>query len=173
MKIYVGAGHSDTDPGAVAKGYTEADIAERFRNKVVAGLKLRGLEVVSDGEGTTNLPLKDAIRLAKTCTGPRVEIHLNAAANPKAAGVECLSKEKHKPLAQRLCKAVNKITGFPIRRDGGWLIDTGGNRPRLGFCEADGLILELCFISNPEELAKLLGEMDRLAAEIVNVLAKA
>jgi N-acetylmuramoyl-L-alanine amidase len=87
--MFISAGHSNSDPGAVANGKTEADIAVEFRNIVSFYLQQFQVPHVLDGNGTVNLPLTSA---AKTARGHKiaVEFHCNASDNPKATGVEVL-----------------------------------------------------------------------------------
>src|SRR5690554_6315344 len=62
--IFIAAGHSDADPGAVGNGFTEADIVLEFRDLVAIELRRLGMHFVKDGSPGENLPLRDAIRLA-------------------------------------------------------------------------------------------------------------
>lgn len=153
MKIVtVTAGHSNTDPGAVAHGRTEADIACEARNIIVSYLKTFGLVTRSDGTGTTNMPLGTAITLAK---GADVAVELHCNAGPASArGVEVLSKESDKALAQAIAQAIHGVTGIPLRGIKGWKPEDSGQHTRLGFIsKGNGLIIELFFISNTAELA--------------------
>ena len=145
------AGHSNTDPGAVAKGRTEAAIVADLRNIVALKLRERGHIVTTDGAGTVNQPLPTAISLIRpglVC----VELHCNAAANSTAAGVETISMPRHKALSQRLSQAIAKVLETRVRGDKGWIDQSQSARGKLGFVSAGGLIVELFFISNPAEL---------------------
>lgn len=154
MKIVtVTAGHSETDPGAVNGKRTEAEIVQEMRNMVVSYLKTFGIVTRSDGVGTTNLPLRVAIQLAKGAD-LAVEFHCNASTNREACGVEVLSADAHKAIAQKIAGAVNKVLGIPLRGDKGWKSEGSGQHSRLGFIsQGGGLIVELFFISNNAELA--------------------
>ena len=78
----VTAGHSNTDPGAVANGHKESDIACDMRNMIASKLRALGHKVFTDGEGKENQPLSKAIKLVGN--GLAIEIHCNAASNPAA-----------------------------------------------------------------------------------------
>lgn len=153
MKIVtVTAGHSNTDPGAVNGKRTEAEIVAEMRNMVVSYLKTFGIVTRSDGTGTTNLPLNTAIQLAKGAS-LAVEFHCNAGP-ASARGVEVLSADKDKAIAQKIAGAINKVLGIPLRGDKGWKSEGSGQHSRLGFIsKGGGLIVELFFISNNAELA--------------------
>lgn len=152
--VLISAGHSNKDPGAVNGKRKEADIVLDMRNMVSVYLRQAGVSFKEDGKYGENLPLNQAISLAKT-VDIAVEFHTNAAASKQATGVEALSNLRHKGLSQRLCNAVHKAMGIPLRGDKGWKPEYSGQHSRLGFISTgDGIILELFFISNDAELAK-------------------
>jgi N-acetylmuramoyl-L-alanine amidase len=174
--ILVSAGHSTVEPkdsGAVGNGFVEADEALKLRDKVVELLEGRNLTVITDGEDGESQPLKKAIELANTAD-VAVEIHFNAAASSQATGIEVLSKAAIKPLAQDLADAVHQATNLNLRGgDGGWKSDTSGQHRRLGFCNAGGAIIEVCFISNPNDMNAYVANFARIATNLANVLATA
>lgn len=153
--IVITAGHSSKDPGAVGGGMTEADICTDFRNLVAHYLKAAGVAFVADGKDGENLPLSQAIGLVKKagkgCVA--VEFHCNASANPAATGVESLSSDANKRLGSALCQAIADTIGI---KDRGAKGESAGQHSRLGFVQAGGVILELFFISNPQDLRRYL-----------------
>ena len=154
MYITITAGHSNTDPGAVNGSDREADIAQDMRNIVASILRTdHGLEVKTDGEGKGNLPLREAVKLIK---GSRlaVEFHTNAALNKTATGIEALSTPKNKAACQRLCRAVEQVTGWKLRGEDGYKPDNAGQHSRLAYAQAGGIIFEPFFISNDADLAQ-------------------
>lgn len=149
--VTVTAGHSNTDPGAVHKDRTEADVVAECRNIVLHYLLAEDVVTRSDGTGKVNLPLKTAIQLVK---GANVAVEFHCNAGPASArGVEALAQPKDKKLAQDLCAAVNGVLGIPVRGDKGYKPEDSGQHSRLGYVSAGGVILELFFISNAAELA--------------------
>lgn len=150
--VTVTAGHSNSDPGAVNGKRREADIAADARNIIVHYLKAAGIPVRTDGEGQGNLPLNTAIRLIKG-SALAIEVHCNASTNKTAGGVEALAQVKDKKISQAICGAVAGVMGNKVRgADGGWKAENSGQHSRLGFVSGGGIILELFFISNDEEL---------------------
>ena len=148
--ITITAGHSNSDPGAVNGSDRESEIAQDMRNIVAYYLRSRGISFKSDGEGKGNLPLSEAVRLIKS-SSIAVEFHCNA--GPKTAkGVEALSQPKDKVISQKLCAAVSSVMGNPLRGDKGWKPENSGQHSRLAYVSSGGIILELFFISNDEEL---------------------
>lgn len=149
--ITLTAGHSNTDPGAVNGATKEADIAVEFRNGVAKYLQNKGYTVRTDGTGTTNNSLNEAIKLIKG-SDIAIEFHLNASSSSEAKGVEALSLDKDKTRCQALCKAVSNVLGNPLRGDNGWKPQDSGQHTRLGYCLNGGIILESFFVSNNKEL---------------------
>ena len=120
MHYIITAGHSNTDPGAVGNGYREADIALVMRELVAMKLRQRGHTVTTDGGGKTNLPLSEAVKLAKQ-GDIAVEIHCNASHSPTARGVETIALPKDRALAQRISQSIAAVTGQRLRGDAGWI----------------------------------------------------
>ncbi len=177
MKIVlVSAGHSTISPvdsGAVGNGHKESVLALALRDAVAANLReYGGVKVIEDGADGISEPLRKAIALAATAD-VAVEIHFNASANPTATGIETLAKAKHKKLAQKLCGAIEMATGLKLRGgEGGWRLDSSGQHHRLGFCEAGGLVIEICFISNAKDVAAYLANFQKVAENLARVLAQ-
>ncbi|MFK4001692.1 N-acetylmuramoyl-L-alanine amidase [Psychrobacter namhaensis] len=171
-KVTITAGHSNTDPGAVNSNVTEAEITTDMRNIVAYCLKDLGVEAVTDGNGSDNDTLRNAIKLIKQ-GDVAIEFHCNAFHDPRAAGVEALAQPKDKVLCRKLCEAVSDVMGIPTRGDdGGFKSEGSGQHSRLGYVRNGGIILELFFISNPTELATYQAKKWPLAREIADVIAE-
>lgn len=150
--VTITAGHSNSDPGAVNGSDRESEIAQDMRNIVAHYLKSKGVAIRTDGEGRGNLPLSQAVKLIKG-SNIAVEFHCNAAATKSAKGVEALSQTKDKVISQKLCAAVSSVMGNPLRGDKGWKPENSGQHSRLAYVSNGGIILELFFISNDDELS--------------------
>lgn len=149
--ITITAGHSNSDPGAVNGSDRESEIAQDMRNIVAYYLKSKGIAIRTDGEGKGNLPLSEAVKLIK---GSKIAVEFHCNAGPKTAkGVEALSQPKDKLISQKLCTAVSSVMGNPLRGDKGWKAENSGQHSRLAYVSSGGIILELFFISNDEELS--------------------
>ena len=171
MKLLVSAGHGAKDPGAVHNGYTERDLMTQLRDKVVENLRRMGHEVLTDGDVGENLPLKEALKQVKGCD-LAVEFHTNAAANPTAKGVEVFSLPKLKSKSQKLASTISTILLTPRRGEQGWKPQEQSARGKLAFVGAGGMIVEVFFISNPEELADYLISEDILAQKLAFALVE-
>ena len=153
--ITITAGHSNADSGAVATdGTKEATLATQFRNAVVHYLQQdKNIHVRTDGHGTNNAPLSEAIKLIKG-SDLAIEWHMNASTNATANGVETISLPKDKAISQKLSASIAKVFDSKLRGDKGWIDQSQSARGKLGFVSNGGLIVELEFISNPEKLKK-------------------
>ena len=163
------AGHSNTDPGAVNGKTKEADLVVNFRNAVTHYLREAGLQVKTDGTGTKNDPLSAAVKLIQG-SSVAVEFHMNAAASKQANGIETIALPKDKKLAQDLSKAVADALGSRLRGDNGWIDQSKSARGRLAYVNAGGLIVELGFISNEDELARFNARYWLAAKAVAKVL---
>lgn len=172
MRVFVvSAGHSDVDPGAVANGVKEADIAEDLRNIVASKLREAGHTVITDGDGEVNQPLSEAVKLINRGE-LAIEIHCNAASAPTATGVESISLPKLKGLSQRLSKAIAAVTKDKVRGDGGWIDQSKSARGRLAFVNAGGIIIELFFLTNQHALEQYNATKWLVASAIADELVK-
>lgn len=177
--IYVFAGHvadkkdPDHDPGAVANGFVEADLALVLRNKVSGILKAAGASVTIDSDGDS---LKAV--LAKTASSEKdviFDIHWNAGPST-ATGTEVFIPDRHteweKKFAKKVVDAIGSIMGIKIR---GVKTEGQSARGRLGVMRPEGInmLVEICFLTNKSDMEKYLSNIDLVAKAIANVLLEA
>ena len=167
--VTVTAGHSNKDPGAVNGKFKEAELVSQFRNAVAYYLREAGIQYKTDGVSILNQDLNAAIKLIKG-SSVAVEFHMNAAASKQANGVETIALPKDKKLAQDLSKAVADAFGSRLRGDNGWIDQSQSARGKLGFISNGGLIVELGFISNEEELFQFNARYWSAAKAVAKVL---
>ena len=167
--VTVTAGHSNKDPGAVNGKYKEAELVSQFRNAVAYYLREAGIQYKADGVGILNQDLNAAIKLIKG-SSVAVEFHMNAATSKQANGIETIALPKDKKLAQDLSKAVADAFGSRLRGDNGWIDQSQSARGKLGFISNGGLIVELGFISNEEELFQFNARYWSAAKAVAKVL---
>ena len=166
------AGHGDSDPGAVAGDVTERDLMAELRNIVASKLRAAGHTVRTDGAGLANLPLPFALTLIPG-SAAALELHTNAATNPAATGVEVISLPAQAPLARAIAKRISTVLGIPLRGSGGWIDQAQSARGRLGYVRAGGLVVEVFFLSNPEDLASYQARKWLVASAIAEALTAA
>ena len=169
--VTVTAGHSNKDPGAVNGKFKEAELVSQFRNAVAYYLREAGIQYKTDGVGILNQDLNAAIKLIKG-SSVAVEFHMNAATSKQANGVETIALPKDKKLAQELSKAVADAFGSRLRGDNGWIDQSQSARGKLGFISNGGLIVELGFISNEEELFQFNARYWTAAKAVAMILIK-
>lgn len=176
LTIYVSAGHSNTDSGAVNKrlNLREADLTRGLRNCVVEQLQQRGIPVRADGEGFENKDRNTAIKEAAVCDGLKIDLHFNASINTRACGVECFSDRADAFVAQKIAQAVATTLATPVRGEKGWRNNTESQHGEAGLAWLNrlqrSLLLEVCFISNDEEIQRYLANIERVAKVIADVL---
>lgn len=160
--IFISAGHNaksktiKQDPGAVnAAGVKEGDLTIEFRDLVKRELDLLGVKYISDSE-EENLAMY--LKRINTGTGSVVvEYHFDSSVNPAATGCSALIEAEADRLdtvfAKEMAETTASLMGINNR---GVLTEAQSHRGRLGLMREDGLIclVELCFISNKEDLAK-------------------
>ncbi|HEY8562814.1 MAG TPA: N-acetylmuramoyl-L-alanine amidase [Pyrinomonadaceae bacterium] len=173
--ILISAGHTNVkgqDRGAASGVFVEGVEATRLRDATASYLKELNpnLKVIEDGFDGVNDPLQKAVALARTAS-VAIEFHFNAGP-AKATGIEVLSKLKNKDLAQKIAGAIHSATGLALRGERGWKSDSSGQHHRLAFCEAGGLIVEVAFISNPDDMQSYRINFERLARGVAAVLAR-
>lgn len=167
MSIFISAGHSNTDPGAVANGVKESEVVVEFRNMVAFYLRKAKVGHATDGEYAENWSLNKACAAARGYP-VAVEFHLNASDNPRATGVETLSAPKDYRLGGNICKAVSRILDI---RNRGAKPEGAGQHKRLAFVRAGGIIVELFFVTNKHDLA-MYAEKKWLVAKTVASIIK-
>lgn len=172
MKLVVCAGHDNATPGNTWNNYREADLMLDLRDIVADKLRALGHEVIEDGENGVNKPLSHAMQLARGVE-LAIELHTNANSNTKARGVEVIAQAKDKTLAQDLARNIALILSTITRRDGGFF-EFGAHAKergfRAGFVREGGVILEVFFQSNKEELAAYISRKDLVAEAIADAL---
>lgn len=171
MKITVTAGHGAGDPGAVYDGLREADLMAQLRDIVADKLRAAGHVVKTDGAKWQNLPLVHALTLVPG-SDVAIELHTNAFTIPAARGVEVVALPKDKARAQRLAKAIADVLGTVVRGDGGWIDQSASARGRLGFVRAGGMVVEVFFLSNPDERARYLASYWMVATAIAKAVTE-
>lgn len=157
------------DPGAIGNGYQETDIARQINAKIV---KATGALDATDNAGTSiNGNLANIVaKMNSVGTDWHISNHLNSA-SPGATGVEvwywagdAVSKAK----ADQLSKALADALGIVNR----------GSKPTADFyvlrnSRGRTLLIEWAFISNSNDVKKLLANMDKGVNALLNVFGYA
>lgn len=175
--IFISAGHSLTDPGAITAQIvdgrrvtrTEAEIVTEFRNLVSFYLTRDGVPHTIDGDTSKdNWPLQRAARAAAN-HDLSLEFHTNSFHSPAATGVETLSQTKDFAFGAKLCAAISTILGITDR---GAKEEGAGQHSRLAFVRSGGIIVELFFLSNPDDLAAFDAKKWLVAREVARLIVE-
>lgn len=165
----VSAGHSYKDPGASGNGLTEADVVLELRDLLHDRLESMGAKVSRDGKEGQNLPLSQAITMAKQ-VDVAVELHCNSFHRPSATGVETLQNPSDRPFGRKICNALADAMGISNRGPKG---EASGQHIRLGFIsKGGGLIVELFFLSNPDDLKAYRDNKDAVVEALASCIVK-
>lgn len=162
MSIFISAGHNSQsktikqDPGAINKqGVKEGDLTNEFRDLVSAELTKLGVKHIKDSDEES---LAMYLNRIKTGSGSVViEYHFDSAATETATGCTGLIEEEadrlDKAFAAELTTSIATTLGIKNR---GVIRESESHRGRLGLMREEGIIclVELCFLSNPNDLNK-------------------
>lgn len=171
--VFPSAGHHNADPGAVYGGRKEGEEMKCFRDLVIQFLNEKGHANIPDRDYETAGQHQARI---KTGEGSVVcEFHLNASVNASATGTEAVVKN-YAPaytiaMAQELTATVSEILGI---RNRGIIPDTNTPRGRIGIVNKAGItvLLEICFLSNPSDMAAYDQHKVELAKKVAEILIK-
>lgn len=152
------------DPGATSGGVSEAEIVMDWANVLRGILKERGRIVVRTRVDEKDpCPVSRRDDIARTYGGDAmISLHCNAA-NGKASGTEVFYRgEDDRAMAVRLSAAVSAALGL---KDRGAKTEKDSQHSSLAVMEFDKCwLIELGFIDNPVDRAKMLDPNTRLAA---------
>lgn len=167
--FYLIGGHGDGDPGAVGNGYKEADLARKFNDALAKELRALGQTVTVYNKN------RDMYKQTRNGKGLYVfgvngrivlETHLNAAANKSANGAETLIRgkaDKYDTAIQNTLKKHFVNRGIKQRTD---LLNMNVAYQR----GINYRLLELCFISNKNDVTYLVKNMAKIAKEMAQAL---
>lgn len=159
-KIAVYAGHGGSDPGAVGNGLLEKNLNLAISNEVSRILRQKGYQVVNNRTTDKDRSISADARLANSQNvDALVEIHQNSSSNPQANGTETIYSVKDTGKGKALATAINSRLAALGFRDRGIKTqpDAAGN-DRLGILRltnAPSSLVEVAFISNPQDMARL------------------
>jgi N-acetylmuramoyl-L-alanine amidase len=159
------------DPGAVSNGVREADIVMDWANEIRAFLRCAGYNVIRTRINNADpAPVGERAAIAKEFGGDiMLSIHCNAA-NGNANGTETFYRgESNRKKAEDINKAVVDALGT---KDRGVKLESASQHKRLAVMAFQPCFLvELGFIDNPEDRAKMLDH--ELRAKACEAIANA
>ena len=178
--IFISAGHSNhpkNDRGAVGNGYIEGELAVEFRTLLVNALKRKGAKTGIDPD---NSVLKQTLNYFWNLTTENsicVDIHWNAA-TPSATGTEVFIPNNHSltelNLAKDIALTIASKLKIVARGNKGVKLESESQHKSLGFMRLKGenILIEMCFISNPNDMASYQANKVQLAELLADVFIK-
>lgn len=177
---FISAGHcnypgKNYDPGAIGYGgRKEADMTVKIRDKTLAYLEQKGYnDFKSDlNDESLSLYLK---RIQPGNASVVCEFHLDAATSPNATGCTVLIGEDanklDKDAATEIAITTSQILGIKNR---GVISERDSHRGRLGLMREDGIVflVEVCFITNKNDLESLDKHIEELCSKYADLIIK-
>ena len=109
-KVYIGVGHGGSDPGAVANGFKEKDLALEIAKYCDAYLKKYGVETKMSRRNDSEVWLEQRIAQANAWGADlAVDVHINAGGGDGAEVYHSLYGDIGKKLATNILKEMKKI----------------------------------------------------------------
>lgn len=167
----VGAGHSAKAPGASGCGLQEHVEARKIAKELIKALRARGYEVTDTTSDARN---RDAVLIEQVAKCNAVKagdkqlnlvVHLNAS-NGQGTGTEvyCWDCESQ-PLAAKISASIAKTLDVKDRS-----AKISKSLYIIRKSVATTLLVEVAFIDNPSDMAKLAGKHKAVAEAIADVL---
>ena len=169
--VYLDAGHGGYDPGASYFGISEKSLTLAIQSRVKAKLEAEGYQVVTTRTSDTYVDLADRSRAANASESDIfVSIHINASGSSAAQGIETYYYQPYAEYPSRINAAyhanptrlsmsdtlANAIQSSLINATGAQ--NQGVKRQTFAVLRettAPAVLLELGFLSNPQEAARL------------------
>lgn len=172
-KIIISAGHGGNDPGAVANGYTERDLAIEFRELLVKELLLLGVKPLIDDNKNALKQTLAWLTGKYSSKDILLDIHWNAASS-KARGTEVIVPDNASIFENNFAKNILNVfvsNGFINR---GVKPESQTARKRLGWMRppAENILVEMGFITNLLDINLYQNLKYKLAKELAFVIYK-
>ena len=172
-KIIISAGHGGNDPGAVANGYTERDLAIEFRELLVKELLLLGVKPLIDDNKNALKQTLAWLTGKYSSKDILLDIHWNAASS-KARGTEVIVPDNASIFENNFAKNILNVfvsNGFINR---GVKPESQTARKRLGWMRppAENILIEMGFITNLLDINLYQNLKYKLAKELAFVIYK-
>lgn len=163
MRIVIDAGHGGKDPGARVKAIDEDEINLKTAKKLKALLEAAGAEVIMIREDDVDLASENAKSVKREDLKRRVEImnqpgntlfisiHGNISLDSRVKGAEVYyqnDKESSHQLAATILSRLKVVTHSKF-------LPKRGDIYILNNTDTIGVLVEIGFLSNPEDLAKM------------------
>lgn len=184
--IFISAGHSNKlgrDRGAASGPWVEGVLTAELRGIIIENLKAFDVPVISDSDNSVLQETLNQFRGLMSSNAIAVDLHFNSSILPRAEGTEVLIPEQPSDfellLAQKLAGVISDTMEIKARGSyrgfAGVKTELESHHRRLAWMrlKAETVLLEICFISNPNEIVKYQALKEQLGRKIAEVLALA
>lgn len=173
-RVCIDPGHGGHDPGAVGGGVKEKDIALSVAKQIGAYLEVWGYAVMLTREDDTFVSLSGRAAKANSWGADLfISVHCNSAGDESANGVEVYHHERASEAAQDAAELIyTKLVAISDLRTRGI---KEADFAVLRETKMPAVLVELGFVSNPGDLAKLTDSawQDDAAKAIADGIAEA
>jgi len=176
--VVIDAGHGGNDPGTIAEGFYEADIDLEIAKKLKPKLEAQGIRVYMTRETDKYVGLQTRVGMANAVKADAfISIHCNStsARSSKYNGTQVLFNDGDETgnsyeLAELCMEGVT--TNFSSER---MMVSSGSSIYIVRNSKVPVALVEVGFMSNKEELAKLIDEdyQNKAADGITEAISKA
>lgn len=170
--VYPSAGHHDKDPGAVYNGVKEADKTKELRNLISKYLGAH--KHIMDRDWETNREHQNRIKPGSSSV--LADHHFDASTNTTASGVGVFvannASVNSKTMAKEVVDGLSELIGIPNR---GVRTESQSGRGRIGILHLGAgisILVEVCFISNPCDMAKYEVNKEKVAKFLAETYKK-
>jgi N-acetylmuramoyl-L-alanine amidase len=177
-KIYIIAGHYNSDPGASGTHENigrifEAHLTKELRDMIASYFTMHNNNtIIKDDDSHTLTKVLNTINATIEKDDILIDIHFDAF-NGKASGTSCfiptVSSKIEKTIGANIAKGVSEILGVPNR---GVRTEKQSARGRIGILHGTGnrILIEVCFIDNPSDIDSYLKNKHLVAQKIAELL---
>jgi N-acetylmuramoyl-L-alanine amidase len=170
--VYPSAGHNNFDPGAVYNGIKEADKTKELRNLISKHLGTH--KHITDYDCETNRQHQNRIKPGSGSV--LADHHFDASPNTTVSGVGVFvatnANANSLAMAKEVAEGLSKIMGIPNR---GVKTEAQSGRGRLGILHLGAgiaILVEVCFLSNPCDMAKYEANKEKVAKFLADIYKK-
>lgn len=173
-KAHIDFGHGGSDPGAIGNGLLEKDVNLNVGLEVVEILEEKGVEVTTSRTDDTFVSLGDRVKMANAAGADIfVSIHVNAASNVKARGIETFSYINSTSGGDKLAKNIHE----ELLKENIFITNRGlktANFQVLRQSKMPAALTELGFISNKDDadIIRKKANQSRMAKAIAKGILK-
>lgn len=171
--LFLSSGHGGNDAGAVGNGYKEADLTIELRDLINKYLLKLGIKAITDDNKNA---LAQTIRFFQNKVSKDsilIDIHWNSL-NEKSTGTEVLIPAQPTELEKSIATDLSKVIAETLKiKNRGVKTELESARGKLGWMRLTGenILIETCFISNPNDMKSYQENKEKLAENIAMVLA--